>query len=327
MTRGAERDLDERIGDFLDGRMSPADRAAFVTRLARDPDLLARVDRLRTLGRALRESEVTLPAGLVERARARFEAETGRTTVTRLRPRPRWAIPLATAGLVAASLMLVLLFLPQDRRPDTSPGDVPGRLVQAKGKLEQPAPPEQELPRAADKKNEQSKEILAPLADELESKKTAKQDLDESDAIEPREMPVRSARLSDSPTAPTARAVQKAAEPKALGSTAAPAEAVSEPTLVWIDSASSAEWRAWISTAEGQEAATRLAPNFAVERVVLVRGSETALDCAGAWAEPTPAEILLHVTARPAAGVEPAEPARGCAFVLPRDPRPVRIVE
>jgi hypothetical protein len=346
MTHRSPRDdhaLDERIGDFLDGRMTPTDHAAFAARVAREPVLRARVEGFREIGRALRDSEVALPADLVARARQRFEAASGRAPVAAPRARPRWRVPLAATGLVAASVTLVLLFLPPDRRPAAPPDDVgfarpaPATVAPPAAEAERDVQPTTPVQATDKRTNELGQASAAPSAlpapaervvDEIEAAREGEARLQklERQAPEPRRLVVRGVALPV-PPAVEAKSAADAPEPNAARAAGARADAAGARGVVRIDSADSTDWLELISTAEGRALASRLAPDFASEQVVLVLGASTAGACAAAAVETTPAEIVVRLAARPVAGAEEPEPGRGCALVLPRDPRPVRIVE
>lgn len=65
--------LEERIHDYLDGRLSPDARATFEASLKRDSELAAKVDEYRGIGDALRESDGSLSPEFFARTRLRFE--------------------------------------------------------------------------------------------------------------------------------------------------------------------------------------------------------------------------------------------------------------
>lgn len=93
------RDEMERLADWLDGRMSEAERRAFERRLAGDPELARRAEVFRAAGRALREELPgdELRPGFVARARQRFEANE--------RTRRGW--PMVWVAAAAAALVLL----------------------------------------------------------------------------------------------------------------------------------------------------------------------------------------------------------------------------
>ena len=57
------RDADSQLQDFLDGRLSAADRATFEARMEDDSDLARRVNEYREIRRLLREDDPQLSAG------------------------------------------------------------------------------------------------------------------------------------------------------------------------------------------------------------------------------------------------------------------------
>ncbi len=111
-------ELSMQIQDYLDGRMSDAERRAFEARLAEDAELAGRVEAYRLAGEALREEPPALSPGFYTRLRARFEAAH--------QPRPRrWFRLLSweTAGLATAVILAGLVFGPflvdRDYLPET----------------------------------------------------------------------------------------------------------------------------------------------------------------------------------------------------------------
>ncbi len=101
------RDIQERIQDYLDGRLEAAERQAFERELERDAELRARVSELRAVGEALRE-EVELPPGFSARARERFEHRDLHAQAA-ARGFPFWQV----AGVAASVLLVAVLFYPQ----------------------------------------------------------------------------------------------------------------------------------------------------------------------------------------------------------------------
>lgn len=100
-------ELSMQIQEYLDGRMSDAERRAFEARLAGDAELAGRVEAYRLAGHALREEMPALSPGFYTRLRTRFEAAR--------QPRSRrWFRPLSweTAGLVTAVILAGVVFGP-----------------------------------------------------------------------------------------------------------------------------------------------------------------------------------------------------------------------
>ncbi len=102
-------ELEQRLSDYLDGRLDPAERARFDERLARDAELRARLEEYRAIGSALRDDPAELPPGFYARARERFETAHGKQ---------RWFRPLSweAVGALAAAGLVLALFLPEMMR-------------------------------------------------------------------------------------------------------------------------------------------------------------------------------------------------------------------
>ena len=64
---------DEKLQDYLDGRLTEQERAELDARMRADPELARRVASWREIGRALREDDAELGPGFYVRARERFE--------------------------------------------------------------------------------------------------------------------------------------------------------------------------------------------------------------------------------------------------------------
>ena len=167
-------ELEQRLQDYLDGRLTDEEREAFEGRIAGDPELARRVEDYRRLGRALREAPAELPPGFVARARARFEA--------RQPGRRRWFRPLSweMAGLAAAAALILAVFLPPAlREPPFGEadrlieGEAPGPLPKRAEKTE-PADPSIAVSNAEDRlerldRDEAAAEMPAEYADKLEA--------------------------------------------------------------------------------------------------------------------------------------------------------------
>ena len=98
--------LERQIQDYLDDRMSVADRRAFEGRLDDDAELARRVDVLREIGRALRDDAPDLAPAFYTQLLGRFEEERRRSV--------RWFRPLSweVAGLATAAALLAVVFAP-----------------------------------------------------------------------------------------------------------------------------------------------------------------------------------------------------------------------
>lgn len=109
---------DERLQDFLDGRLSERERAEMEALLEEDVELARRVEAWREIGHALRQDDGELPPGFYARARERFE-QTARAV-------PPWGFRLLSweaAGLAAAVVLAAVLFVPEVmRNPDLRTG-------------------------------------------------------------------------------------------------------------------------------------------------------------------------------------------------------------
>ncbi|ANM31518.1 hypothetical protein ABI59_21020 [Acidobacteria bacterium Mor1] len=102
------QDIENRIQDYLDGRMDTGERAAFEQQLEGDAGLRARVRELQAAGDALR-SDAALPAGFHARARERFEQSRSPRRKVAARGFPTWQF----AGVAASLLLVGVLFYPQ----------------------------------------------------------------------------------------------------------------------------------------------------------------------------------------------------------------------
>jgi hypothetical protein len=102
-----DRKLEERLQDYLDGRMPADERARFEDQLERDPDLAALVRADTEAGTALREGDEQLSPGFYTRARAHFKASARPAGRRRFR-----LLSWETAGLSAAVLLAGALFVP-----------------------------------------------------------------------------------------------------------------------------------------------------------------------------------------------------------------------
>jgi anti-sigma factor RsiW len=104
-----KRDVtDERLQDYLDGRLTDDERAEMDVLVRDDADLAARVEALTELGRALREDAAELSPGFYTRARARFEESVRPRT-----PRGFRLLSWEFAGLSAAVVLVAAIFVPE----------------------------------------------------------------------------------------------------------------------------------------------------------------------------------------------------------------------
>lgn len=115
----------EQLQDYLDDRMSEAERSSFEARLADDPRLASRLVWHRSIAGDLR-APAELSPGFYTRARARFEAAQGNGR--RRWPWLRWEV----VGLAGVALVAAAIFLPGVLREDPA-------LVPEAGSLAEPS--------------------------------------------------------------------------------------------------------------------------------------------------------------------------------------------
>lgn len=136
------------LQDYLDDRLSPAERADAERRLREDPALARELESYREVGEALRGGTEELSPGFYARARQQFERS--RPAAGRRRFR---LLSWEAAGLAAAAVLAISLFLPELMRrlpresvtvPHSAPA--PGRDAAAgvEPRREQPADAEKE---------------------------------------------------------------------------------------------------------------------------------------------------------------------------------------
>ncbi|HKQ61511.1 MAG TPA: hypothetical protein VJS92_09465, partial [Candidatus Polarisedimenticolaceae bacterium] len=90
--------------DYLDDRLSPAERAELEARLARDPELAAQIEAYREQRRALRAEDVAPSEEFYRTARRRFE---------RARPAGARRVRWTTVGALATAALLALVLVPR----------------------------------------------------------------------------------------------------------------------------------------------------------------------------------------------------------------------
>jgi hypothetical protein len=130
---------DERLQEFLDGRLANGERAEIEALLEQDEELARRVEAWREIGRALRQDAGELPPGFHARARERFEQT--------VRARPPWGLRVLSweaAGLAAAVVLAAVLFVPEVLR-NRDLRSVPPRTAESsvdETRADRPAPSE-----------------------------------------------------------------------------------------------------------------------------------------------------------------------------------------
>ena len=350
--------LELQIQDYLDDRMSDGDRRAFEERLAGDAGLGARVRDLRAISEGLRQDAPDLPPGFHTRLRARFEA--------RHAPVRRWFRPLSwvTAGLVAAVAFAAVLFAPVllERRPgraesqilfvptekesrqnetrdaveedreDTdfapAPESIPEPVVESGAQLERrdgpaksrPAPP----PPSAKLKKDQNPALLQQAPTEPERAKRSRSD--EKGAVGAPADPEAAAaggRATLGEAKDELRAQNEGFDYRSTvaGGVALTAGVVEAGEIVEIRSEE--QWdRMGLDVGRGR--GDTLGEYDPAARLVLVGAREIRADCELSVVVAVDEVYEIRLAA---ATVAATEPDHGCAFRLPADDRPVRIIE
>ena len=353
MTREA---LEAELQDYLDGRMPEDRRREFEARAAGDPALARRIRAHRDDAEALRAGTVSLSPDFHARLRARFEE--------RHAAAPRW-FRLASweaAGLAAAVIVAAVLFVPLfvgDRPGPAVPAGPAARPpVQAESRSVAPQEPvregradaRDEAGAAADRrmsKPEQPARKNAPesepgkekkvLADAAAPGAAAPQPAREEFAPAPPPPSAPSATESNAlekgPAAGTSFGGEVAGEPYAAAQAAPPAQlartarrspvGIAVPAGVVEPGAARevvdpGDWTEVASRAEAS-AIGRYDPAL---RVVLVGERDGGLDCPASTTVETAAAHEIRLAG---AGPDPPRDGHGCAFVLPRDGKPVRL--
>lgn len=318
-----DRAIERRLADYLDGRMSPPERRAFEELLGERPDLALRVRSATEVGEALREG-VDLPPGFYARGRRRFEAAREDA------PYGFRLVSWEVLGLAAAAALAFALFVPHFLRgPVPLPAPVPAtEPAPTAGKS--PAPPAR-------------REIAVPR-----DTGAAREDRDTPAAesagaaleTPPTPEPQRSSPVADaeerSARAPAsageragnerrfAAAKSSVAQAVAAGAVRVPAGAL-PPGVVGPGEVRSvddeATWRALLA-GEAGTALAALGPPDPAMRVVLIGAREGLAACGDYELRTTPEGWEVRYARGPDTGAAPA-----CALRLPRDGRPVSVVE
>jgi len=348
--------LELQIQDYLDGRMSDGDRRAFEERLAGDAGLAARVRDLRAISEGLRQDAPDLPPGFHTRLRARFEA--------RHAPARRWFRPLSweTAGLVAAVAVAAVLFVPvlleqqpgrpesqilfapkekesrqnetrdavEEDREDTdfapAPESIPEPVVESDAQLERrdgpaksrPAPP----PPSAKLKKDENPALLQQAPTEPERAKRSRSD--EKGAVGAPADPEAAAAGGRATLGEAKEELRAQNEGFDYRSTVAGGVALTGGVVEAGEIVEIRSEEQWDRAGLGRGRGDALGQYDPLARLVLVGAREIRADC----------ELSLVVTVDEvyeirlaAATVAETEPDHGCAFRLPADDRPVRIIE
>ena len=319
--------MDERLHDYLDGRLGDQERSEFEARMARDPDLAGRVGFYREMRRALRRGPSDLPPGFLARARARFEALHA--------PRPLWRryVSWEAAGLVTAGVVVLALLLPLGRRgpvvpePQTSAEKeslVPAREEEPAEKRREEAPPEAPKtdavpPRLGEAAPKDSQEPAGGLASRAPREREDVEGAPGSPPEHDRQPLASAAARSAAPLPRPAAAVESGAyraeeapssEPRCQE---LPEEVgLASGLVAVITSEGQALWRElWMSPA--RNSLERLEPDFRSERVVLIGPRPAPFGCVGIRVVSRPGSTGIHL---PQEGGRDA-PRGGCAVVIP----------
>ena len=350
---------ENELQDYLDGRMAEPRRRAFEARMAADDALARRVRSHRERSASLAGSDESLSPDFYVRLRARFEESKA------TRPRGFRPFSWEAAGLAAAALIAMALFLPSfiDRPRAPVPPAVAARpaaapTVSATGGERAPSASDKRADSAATRSDDRLEAKQEAPGRRAARDEPARQDADEgrakraplegapiavaereqafapapevqsggdesrdavAGAAAPAAPPSAESRIEKKSAAGASPAQRTAAANEALGLAAAGSGIPVRPDLVEPGGVVEVDDRAgW----EGLELAA-LGRYDPARRVVLVGDREDGLECRAA-------QILALADAyeirlvRQAPGTE--RDGHGCAFVLPRDARPVRVV-
>lgn len=347
--------LELQIQDYLDDRMSDEDRCAFEERLAADAGLGTRVRDLRAISEALRKDAPDLPPGFHTRLRARFEAQHA--------PTRQWFRLLSweSAGLVAAVAIATVLFVPvllerQPGRPETqilvAPAEKESRQKETRETVEEGqiedtdfAPSPESIPEpvveSGARRDEAAKSRPAPPPSaklkKVEAPATLEQAPSESDRAkrsrsEPKgavgasadsESTAAGGRATVEDTKDELRAQNEGFDDRsvAAGGVALTAGIVQAGEIVEIRSEK--QWDRLLLDVELARG-DALGSYDPVARLVLVGAREAPTDCELSVVVAVNEVYEIRLAA---ATVAATERDNGCAFRLPADDRPVRIIE
>lgn len=319
---------EERLQDYIDGRMNPSERNAFESEMARNPEFAAAASFAREIGQHLRGGTTELPPGFHARARARFEAS--RKRLFRL---PR-RFPWEAVGLAAAAVVVLVLLFPWTRtgRPG-SPTESPlGSPVETKKSQRRnlsdepialPAPairterdsvqaPDAALPEFAP----------TPAGGKATADPSSREPRAPSDEL--RGLPQKSAGIvvRDDRTQHAARVDESLSKSEALQGVRAaeiPLGLIRPGTTKIIESAADELWIRLTTGGSGSEVRA-LQPRFENERVFVFGPRDFSVSCREVRWMPQPDALL--VLAGPATPTNSAT-SGGCALVIPRGNLPV----
>lgn len=355
--------MDDRLQDYLDGRLSKSERESFEASLRDDPESAAEVRAYRGIGEVLRSEPPELSADFYARAQERFEQASGRRS---------W-LSWPTAGLAAAAVLAALLFLPRliDRQApavagqsQTEPSTPPApekapagwELTPTEGRQPAPAnqapPPREESARALrDDESEiegaarvESADQGEPVAqrqrmDQLESGTrefhSDSQDKESYTLIGPDAAGATKSEPAAEPERQNARYVIEGDQTRfpAMGSRLAAARETAVPVapaalpatfpigpgdVITLDDA--AAWSRLLRESSGR-ALAKLTVDPS-RRLVLV--GVVGADCSGVRVAETAGQYEVRIPSS-ALGTDTSSP--GCALTLPRDGKPVALVE
>lgn len=330
----SREDLRNKLHDYVDGRLHGQERCDFEALVSRDPELAARLETYRAIGRALRETGAELPAGFHARARARFER----------RPHARtgfaWPVSWEVTGLAAAALLLVAILLPvllperhsggsapaPDRNPEAAGPETTSSTEASRGHAG-----EARQPAARTEVDHAPEDERAAAVEQAAAPPPAPEPPAEPRRDRPQRGPSPAATAPLSPVPSPPRSLGKnerstLAKPTSLEiQTGVPARAAPLPegsvargVVRLIDDRAS--WERF--TAGMPLEWPRLpAPDFSKQRVVLVGPDEDPWDCRSCtWHEDGGTIVIVMVPAS-----ERTIGGRGCAVIVPSGPGPVRL--